>query len=74
MYAMLVLMVLLGGCASGKVIYMEGAENASATIEVSMTGGRVMRQGPFKYCSEPTVVNETRLARAWLFRRLKAMP
>ena len=55
--AMLILIMLFVGCASGKMIYMKGGKDAKAVIEASMTGGRVSLDGPFTYCSEPAVTD-----------------
>ena len=55
MYLALAFLVVLGGCASGKAIYIEGEKDAKVVIEVSMTGGRVSLDGPFRYCSEPAL-------------------
>ena len=55
MYLVLGLLLVLSGCASGKAIYIEGEKDAKVVIEVSMTGGRVSLDGPFKYCSEPAL-------------------
>ena len=49
--------MLTVGCVGGKAIYIQGDKGANATIEVSMTGGRVSLQGPFKYCSEPVIAD-----------------
>ena len=38
-----------------QAIYIEGEKDAKVVIEVSMTGGRVSLDGPFKYCSEPAL-------------------
>ena len=62
MYAILILVLALGGCASAKAIFIEGGDKAMAVIEVSMTGGRISINGPFKYCSEPAVMNGDREA------------
>ena len=57
MYVMLVLVLVLGGCAATKAVYMEGGKDSMAIIEASMTGGRITLNGPFKYCSEPAVTD-----------------
>ena len=57
MYAMLILVLVLGGCAASKATYMEGGENSMAVIDVTMTGAKISINGPFKYCSEPAVTD-----------------
>ena len=56
MYAMLVLLLLLGGCSAAKATYMKGGDNSMAVIDVTMTGAKITINGPFTYCSEPAVM------------------
>jgi len=44
----LLLYGLLAGCS--EAVYIQGGEKATATIEASMTGGRINLSGPFVYC------------------------
>ncbi len=56
MYAMLVLVLALGGCASAKATFIEGGDKSMAVVEIGMMGGKIVINGPFKYCSEPAVM------------------
>ncbi len=60
MYLTLILVLILGGCASGKATFIEGGAKSLAVVEVGMTGGRITINGPFKFCSEPAVMNGDR--------------
>ena len=55
MYLLLILVLVLGGCAAGKATYIKGGDKAMAVIEASMTGARISINGPFEYCSEPAI-------------------
>ena len=47
------LLFLLASCAP-HAIYIQGGEKSSATLEASMTGGRINISGPFVYCENTT--------------------